>query len=152
MLLVKTVVKRSTIAGLGLFAEEEIKKGQIIWRYDPKTSFLISQPQFKALSESYQFSETMLYYLTYGFYVAKMDGLLVCLDNARYVNHSLDPNSGTLSATDQHWQFSIANRDIKKGEEITENYELYDNCEWVTKLLQEHNIFIPEAQPQEVSV
>ena len=65
---------------------------------------------------------------TYSYFSALHDSLVICLDNARYVNHSDTPNSGP--AADQNPLISIALRDIAKGEEILEDYDVYDNCPW----------------------
>jgi hypothetical protein len=35
MLVVKTKIKNSEIEGLGLFADQFIPKGSVIWKYDP---------------------------------------------------------------------------------------------------------------------
>ncbi len=35
MLVVKTFLKFSPIHGLGCFAGEDLKKGQLVWRFDP---------------------------------------------------------------------------------------------------------------------
>ena len=147
MLLRETIVKKSPIAGLGLFAAEDISRGQIIWKYDPLTSFVLKQDQLNVLKNSFQHQDSLLHYLTYGYHVKIFNGLLVCLDNGKFVNHSLTPNSGLMSKSDEsNWQYSVAIRDIEKGEEITENYNTYDHCDWLDDLCRAHGIFVPERE------
>jgi uncharacterized protein len=59
------------------------------------------------------------------------------------VNHSNEPNCGSApGASDESmWQYSVALRDIKKGEEITESYATYDSSSWLENLCAEYNIF-----------
>ena len=45
--------------------------------------------------------------------------MIFCLDNSKFVNHSVDPNSGT---DEEHELNAITIRDIQPGEEITEDY------------------------------
>lgn len=47
MLLVKTVIKKSSIHGLGLFANQKIKSGQIVWKYNPILDKKISRENKK---------------------------------------------------------------------------------------------------------
>lgn len=141
MLLIKTLVKTSPIAGLGLFADEDIKQGEIIWRYDPQTCALFTKEQVDTLLTSAQNAESIRYYLTYGWYVSQLGGIVVCLDNGRFVNHSPESNLGQINAIDDGWRYSFALRDIEKGEELTENYSTYDSSEWFNDLHHNYNIF-----------
>lgn len=143
MLLVKTFVQQSIIAGLGLFADEDIKKDQVVWHYDPQTSMALTQDDF-SLIEKTQSKEKICYYLKYGCYIEHLDSIAVCLDNGRFVNHSENPNLGPLEEDDEtSWQYSIALRDIKKGEELTENYCDYDSAPWSNALFSKYEIFNP---------
>lgn len=141
MLLVKTIVKPSVIAGLGLFAEEDIRQGEMIWRYDPDTSLILTQGQFDILRKSCNHVENLLHYLTYGWFIEKLDGVAVCLDNARFFNHSPQSNSGQFLFSDDAWKYSYALRDISKGEELTEDYRSYDSSAWYEDLHKSYNIF-----------
>lgn len=151
MLAVKTVVKQSTIAGMGLFADEDIKEGTIVWEYTEKSCSVFNKEQFQVFLESYHKTEKEIiqYILTYSYYQAKLKGLILCLDDGRFVNHSEKPNLKGPAHMDRDtsWQYSIACRDIKKGEELTEDYRTYDSSEWLNDLCQQYNIFHyqPEA-------
>ena len=131
MLLVKTLVKESTISGLGLFADELIKKGQRVWEFNPETCLVLTEKQLSLWLESCQRSEKDIiryYYLKHGYYEANRDAIVFCLDNSRFINTVLHPN--VQSEPD----VSVALRDIEKGEEITENYDAYDSALWYKNL------------------
>ncbi|MBY8992526.1 MAG: SET domain-containing protein-lysine N-methyltransferase [Candidatus Lokiarchaeota archaeon] len=68
--------------------------------------------------------------LTYAYYDEILDALVFCLDDSKYVNHSLNPNSGTI---EENSLSAIARRDIRPGEEITEDYSTYVLCDWLKK-------------------
>lgn len=147
MLLVKTAVKPSSIAGLGIFADQEIKKGEAIWLYSPETCLVFTRKQFDSLLKSFHKIENSIiqYYLTYGYYFSPLDALLILLDNARFFNHSDQPNSGGSfeSPTELIGQRSIALRDIEKGEELTESYQSYDQSPWLDQLYTKYDIQQP---------
>lgn len=115
MLLVKTKVAPSKIHGLGLFADEDITKGTLVWEFNPVIDKMISIQDFQSLPNLTQEYIKKYSYLEKGMYV-------LCGDNARFTNHSTNPNFDTLSKRPN----VITARDIKKGEEITENYLTYD--------------------------
>ncbi len=145
MLLVKTEVKNSPIAGVGLFAAEEINKGDIVWQYSPNTCLLFTNHQFQSLLNSFHKTERQLieYYLTYGYYQEIVQSLVCCLDNGRYVNHSEQPTLSTPKdmPANMAWQYSIALRDIQKGEELTENYTTYDSCDWLDAICHSYQVY-----------
>ncbi|QLH35057.1 MAG: SET domain-containing protein [Parachlamydiaceae bacterium] len=149
MLLVKTVVKPSSIAGVGLFADEDIKEGSSVWKYTPDSCSLFTKDQIDTLIHSFHKTEKelMQYLLTYTYFQAKLNGLILCLDNGRFVNHSENPNLKGPANMENSWQYSVACRDIKKGEELTEDYRTYDSSAWLDDLCKRYNIFHyqPEA-------
>lgn len=116
MLLVKTKIDQSPIHGIGLFADEDIPKGTVVWEFDPLIDKAISPEDIKSLRPlARELIDTYAFYDN-GKYV-------LCGDHARFTNHSDDPNLGSTPDT------SFALRDIKKGEEITDNYNSYDQEE-----------------------
>jgi len=132
MLLVKTIVKESQIAGLGLFADESIKKGQRIWQFHPETCLVLTENQLRSWQNSCQKQEMDIinyYYLKHGYYEVNKNAIIFCLDNSRFINTVSEPN--VLS----YPELSIAARDIEKGEEITENYEDYGAAHWYKQLM-----------------
>lgn len=123
MLLVKTKVMESDIHGKGLFADEDIAKGSVIWKYAPGTTQRYKLKKFYDLIEKSEF-ETAKTLLTYS-YVRKGYVYFV-KDNTRYINHTEQPNIVFSSNFAE-----VATRDILKGEELTENYLLsYDTSDF----------------------
>jgi hypothetical protein len=50
------------------------------------------------------------------------EGIYVfCGDNAKFMNHSTDPN-----CDDPEGRYTVANRDIEAGEELTSDYTTFD--------------------------
>jgi SET domain-containing protein len=126
-----TEVKTSKIHGIGLFAKKLIPKGKMWWHARPEDVLILTKKQFHTLDNSQKTSSVdkfMQGLLTYAYYDEVLDALVFCLDNSRFVNHSLNPNSGTV---DEHSLNAIASRDIQPGEEITENYLYYVSCDWL---------------------
>lgn len=113
MLCVKTVLKQSSIHGIGLFADEDIKKGTIVWRYNPLIDIILSQREIDSLKEGCRNQ-----ILNYSFKTKDGDYVLVSDDN-RFINFSIEPNIDDVADIESP---SIANRDIKKGEELTCDY------------------------------
>jgi len=110
MLTVKTSLKEFKGKGIGLVAEEFIKKGRVVWTFNPIVDILLKKKDVpKGMEEFYE---------TYAVKRSK-DRLFLNTDNARFINHSKNPNTKSLGAEKEN----IAVREIKPGEEITINYE-----------------------------
>lgn len=116
MFTVKTFLGKSKINGLGSMADEFIPKGTIIWKFVENFDIKINDQEFKELPEIAQ-----EFFLHFAYYNKEEGGYILCGDNARYTNHSSDPNMKTLDLTS-----SIATKDIQKDEEITEDYYNFD--------------------------
>jgi len=106
------VVKKSSLDGKGLFAKKPIPKGTLLWVLTGR-DHIYTPRQYKKLSQAYRKNIDK--------YVYFQNGKLVFLtDNAKYWNHSCNPNASHF------WKIGmdIALRDIKRGEEITYDYAL----------------------------
>jgi hypothetical protein len=100
--------------GYGIFATELIPKGTIIAFQDP-LDVEVTPEMFASLNVELQ---AIIEHFAY----ANLEGYLVLTwDNSRYTNHSCDFNIIPTA-----YMFSIAVRDIAKGEEITTDYALLD--------------------------
>ena len=109
MLVVKTSLKEFKGKGIGLVAEQDIKKGESTWKFNQVIDHYIKE---KDITE-----EMKEFFKIYG---CKKDGTyLLNIDNARFTNHSKNPNTKSLGEEKDN----IAIKDIKPGEEITINYE-----------------------------
>ncbi|MFH1649924.1 MAG: SET domain-containing protein [Candidatus Woesearchaeota archaeon] len=112
MLLVGTYLDTSKIQGIGLFAAEFIPKGTLVWRFTPGLDFVLKK---KDLDELPEIAKSWV--LRYAYYNKDEGGYVVCIDDARFFNHSETPNTDNSDKAD-----TIAKMDIQKGEELTCNY------------------------------
>jgi hypothetical protein len=115
MLLVKTYLDRSAIHGLGVFAGEFIPKGTRIWRFVDGFDRVYTPQAFARLPQPAQD-----YIQIHGYQV---DGeILLTVDHDHHMNHSDDANTC--------WRIDhiVAKRSIARGEEITNNYRLFDRA------------------------
>ncbi len=122
MLLIKTIVKESSIHGLGLFADQDIFKGVQIWKFSPGLDLEISPSDFEKLS---QYEKDFINF--YGFRSKKTDNYHLSFDNVRFVNHSKYGNITLDMSVDDIEYPLVASQDIKSGEEITQNYFEFDD-------------------------
>jgi len=113
MLKVKTYIAPSSIEGIGLFADEDIKKDSIIWEFDEGFDLKIPKDKLERISDIKK-----AYLMKMGWFQG--DELYVCCDNATFINHSETPNISEFC----HELF--ATRDILKDEEIVEDYKDMD--------------------------
>jgi SET domain-containing protein len=120
MLLVKTRLGVSPIHGIGLYADEFIAEGTVIWKFNQVIDIWLRREDIDALScasreqiekYSYRAQHTGLYAL--------------CGDDARFFNHSADPNCFDVCHSIEV-DLTIAGRDINPGEELTCDYALFD--------------------------
>lgn len=119
MLLVKTKLGQSKIQGIGLFADEFIPKGTVVWRYVSGFDLRFTKKEVDSFPVT---ARECIYHYSYlskdtGFYV-------LCSDDARFYNHSQNPNTKgvDLEGTDNEVG-DIAIVDINIGDEITCDYE-----------------------------
>ncbi len=115
MLLVKTRLGLSTIHGIGLLADEFIAAGTVVWEHN---DFIDRIYRFDKLVPIPEPAQTFL--KTYGWREGSY--FIMPCDNARFVNHSDEPNCKVLDNGT-----SVASKDIYPGEEITESYEAFDD-------------------------
>lgn len=113
MLKVKTKIGISQIHGIGLFADQDIKKNDLIFE-ESNFTIVFTKEQYES------FPEIQKHFLdVYGYFE---EGIWKCsLENERFINHSDNPN--TISIKNKI--FALV--DINSGEEITSDYNSF--CE-----------------------
>ena len=122
MLLIKAKIKPSPLHGIGLFAEEKIKKGTKIWRFSKGLDTQITPTAFEKLSD-YERN----FILFHGFFSKKTRQYHLSFDNIRFMNHS-DKGNVTIDRKSRDIEYSlIAKKDIKNGAELTQNYFEFDD-------------------------
>jgi hypothetical protein len=108
MIKVKTIIKVSLGKGVGLFVNQKIIKGQLI--YDEESyKEICHKNNLLTLNQ-----EEIDYYKRYCW--REGDYIYCNTDNTMYINHSFEPN-----VVDGY-----AVRDINFGEELTEDYSTFD--------------------------
>lgn len=121
MLLVKTKIGPSKINGIGLFADQFIPQGTVTWKITPEFDLRFSAKDLEILPELARAT-----YIKHAF-LSKRSGLYVlCFDDARFFNHSFEPNIGDADSQESEEGLDIALRDIYAGEELTCDYRVFD--------------------------
>lgn len=113
MLVIKTDLKEFKGKGIGLVAKEFIKKGKVVWTFNSVVDIKIDKKSIP--------KEASNFYNTYAVEYKK-DKFALNTDNARFINHSKNPNTKSLG----RFKNNIAVRDIASGEEITIDYSKID--------------------------
>jgi len=121
MLLVEAEVKPSTIEGSGLFACQFIKRGTLVWRFEPGLDVMLDRAELLVLPPV-----ARKYLRHYAYLNQKTDKYILCFDNAKYFNHSSTPNTRNVEISGQPESVDIAVRDIYPGEELTTDYAEFD--------------------------
>jgi hypothetical protein len=98
--------------GLGVFAKKDIPKGTIVYTMDP-LEVVISYKRKQSLPEAV--NKILDKYS----YIDARKRYILSWDQAKFVNHSCEPNTITSG-----YGFEIAIRDIAAGEQITDDYGL----------------------------
>ena len=109
----KIELKSTKVKGSGIFAKEEIKKGDILSYVDGQIYFSKKESQINSLVKDHAIPFSKYFYRN------SFNSLSVKF------NHSCDPNCYIKDLF-----FVTAMRDIKKGEELTMSYSLFCNSDW----------------------
>lgn len=137
MLCVKNKIKESNIHGIGLFADQLISKGTLVWKFTPGFDQKFTKEQILALPIEVQI------YLSKYVWLSKNTGLY-CLssDNGKYFNHSESPNvRSEYDGEDEVRTYAI--QDIQPGEEILDNYSTFEDLEdedFFTKIIEKYHL------------
>jgi len=113
MFLIDTYLDKSKIQGVGVFAKENIKKGQLIKEVRPDFEIEFNKDNLPKMPLALaKLINTHAYERELGSKI-----LVMGIDNEKYLNHSNDPNVNDNG---------IALKDIKVGDEITIDYKDFD--------------------------
>lgn len=123
MLTIKAGAKPSKIQGIGLFADEKIKKGTITWKFNPRFDILFDPKKVERMP-----TEQRELIDHYAYLSAKLNKYVFSLDDSRFTNHSSKKNNiDSVLFPGEIESCGVANRDIEKGEELLANYCLFDS-------------------------
>lgn len=132
MILVKTKIKDSKIHGLGLFADQFIPKGTMIWKFTPGFDQKFTREQILSFPDLLQ-----IYIYKYSWKSTKSKLYCFSSDNGKYFNHSDDPNALSEYKKSDEEVITTAIKDIKIGEEITDNYSSFESDSDSDNVLEE---------------
>jgi hypothetical protein len=104
--------------GIGLFADQGIKSGDLIYTPSPLLDVDLTPEQFQGLTVNEQ--REVMYYGYFNKYSGKYH---VAFDAIRILNHG---NADVANVTQDEEMVMTAKRDIQKGEELLQDYvEIY---------------------------
>jgi len=124
MLLIDTYLAESSVHGIGVFAAEDIAEGTLIWKFHPAFDSVIRKEEISDLPTH------MLNWLFVHAWQNEEGHFCIGIDNDKYINHSENPNS-IYQKESNTW---IAARDIKKGEELTDDYREFSESDYANSL------------------
>jgi len=146
MLYVKTKIQQSGIHGTGLFANEFIPKGTVIWKFTPGFDVKFTREQILDFPELLQ-----IYIYKYSWKGTKSKLYCFSSDNGKYFNHSNNPNTLSKYQDNEEEVITTAVRDIQVGEELTDNYSSFeadkDDDNVLEEIRKKYNL-IDEADPR----
>jgi Proteins containing SET domain len=116
MLMVRTELRPSSIHGIGVFLLEDVKEGQLVWRFDSRIDRVFADSEFEEMPEGLH--DFLKVYSTFH----EDSGLWVlCGDNGRHFNHSDQPNTISLGIA---FGDDVAASDLAEGTELTTDYNM----------------------------
>lgn len=114
MFKVPTYLAPSPIHGIGVYTAVAVPAGAVLWEYDPPVDLEIPPDEMASIPEPHQAR------LRHFSYMDESGVYILCGDNARFMNHSEEPNC------DDTGHVTRAARDIAAGEELTCDYRAFD--------------------------
>jgi hypothetical protein len=98
-----------------VFSPFFIPAGTTIWHFDPEVDWTLSGDDLERFPDAYR--EKIRSYC----YLDDTGAWILCGDNARFMNHSDEPN-----CDDWTTRSTLAYRDIQPNEELTCDYRAFD--------------------------
>lgn len=126
MMTIPTFVALSQIHGMGLFTYVDIHKGDTVWIFDDLVDQKFTEYEFLEMCEYCSYENYKKFHAWAYF---EKDVWILCGDNAKFFNHSDTPNIKETNGV----MYSVAERDIKRGEELTCNYKDFDEHDKLVK-------------------
>lgn len=116
MMLVRAYLGPSEIEGLGVFSHEDIRKGDIIWKFDTRFDQLIPRSTLETVDD-----RTREFLERYGYDMPDYpDCLALDADEGRFMNHCDTPNLDF-----GYPDIGVALVDIPAGTELTCDYRQF---------------------------
>ncbi len=122
MIHIKYKLKVSDLHGIGLFSDQAIKKGELIYTASSMLDLNITQEEFDSLAQ-----EEKNEILWWGFFDQPSQMWHVDFDVSKFINHSYAPTVTQDASHDE--AYIVAARDIVQEEELTQNYLEFESQE-----------------------
>ena len=122
MMHAKYKLDKSDKHGIGFFADQDIPKGSVVYTASPLLDVDITQEQFDSLS-----NEEKREIEWWGFFDKPSQKWHVDFDVSKFINHSYYATTTQDSGHEE--AYLVATRDIKAGEELTQNYLKFESPE-----------------------
>jgi hypothetical protein len=116
MLLVRTELRPSSIHGIGVFLLEDVKEGQLVWRFDSRIDRVFADSELDAMP-----ADLRDFLKIYSTFHADSALWVLCGDNGRHFNHSDRPNTVSLGVA---FGDDVAATDLAEGTELTTDYNM----------------------------
>lgn len=124
MMLVRAEKRQSEIHGVGLFAAEFIAEGTPTWRFTPGIDQAIHPDVVVRVPDA-----SRVVFLMYAYLDIRTGLYVLCADDARFMNHSEEPNIQGDYELDEVFGVDVAARDIEAGEELVCDYRTFDRID-----------------------
>lgn len=122
MMHISYTLKESPLHGIGLFAQEKLSKGQLVYTASPLLDVNITQKEFDSLEKSEQDEIKW-----WGFFDTPTQMWHVDFDVSKFINHAKE---ATLTQDPAHTEaYLITTREVAAGEELTQNYLEFESEE-----------------------
>lgn len=122
MIHIKYKLDKSNFHGIGLFTDEDLPKGILVYTASPLLDVNISKEDFETLSDSEKKEIRW-----WGFWDEGSNVWHVDFDVSKFINHSKE---GTLTQDETKDEtYLVTTRNLQKGEELTQNYLEFESEE-----------------------
>ena len=129
---VRAELKKTPDKGIGVFACEFIPANASV--HDCNNTLYFTEEETRTILNSLPSDRERKYWLEHGY---GEKGLAAYdLDDTIMINHSFDPN---IYSTNEGRNYYAA-RDIKKGEELTEDYRIYEVVPFLEEICEEYGV------------
>lgn len=116
MLLIETYLDISPGKGFGLFSKSGLRAGTKYWIRNEAFDRLFPPEKMNS------FGKITSDYIQFHGFLEPSGNWYLCGDNARFTNHSIQPNTGNNFNENGIIQYSIVSNEINAGEEILCDY------------------------------
>jgi uncharacterized protein len=114
MMMVDTELRASPIHGIGVFLTQQVRAGDLIWRFDSRIDRVFADDELGDMPEKLQ-----QFLRTYSTLHGGLKLWVLCGDNGRHFNHSDVPNTRSLGIA---FGDDVAAMDLEPGTELTSDY------------------------------